>query len=33
LSVYENLTEFAVEPIQGGVVSEVLRLGDGVSVE
>jgi len=33
LAVYESLTQFAVQPIQGSVVSEVLRLGDGVSVE
>jgi len=33
LTVYNNLTQFGVQPIQSRVVSEVLRLGDGVSVE
>jgi glycosyltransferase involved in cell wall biosynthesis len=33
LTVYKNLTRFAVQQIQSGVVSETLHLGDGVSVE
>jgi len=33
LAVYKNLTRFAVQQIQSGVVSETLRLDDGVSVE
>jgi len=33
LAVYKNLTRFAVQQIQSGVVSETLSLDDGVSVE
>jgi len=33
LAVYQNLIQFPVQPIRSGVVSEMLHLGDGVSVE